>query len=68
MTNTNGWDEYKLLVIAELERANIRLDTVDKRLSKIENSLTILQTKSKIAAACIALVVSGGLTLLLHFL
>ena len=58
----NGWDEYKRLVINELERANKRLDMVDKRLSKIERNLTVLQTKAYVASAIIAVVFSGLVT------
>lgn len=63
-TQTNGWDEYKRLVIHELERTNRRLDMVDKRLSKIERNITILQTKAATWAACVAIIISGGISLL----
>ncbi len=68
MNNTNGWDEYKLLVISELERANQRLDAVDKRLTKIEKNIAILQTKAATYSAGIAIIVSGGVSLLLKIL
>lgn len=66
--NTNGWDEYKRLVITELERANRRLDTVDKRLSKIERNIAVLQTKSASLAAGISLVISGSVGFLIKVL
>ena len=62
---TNGWAEYKRLVIHELESTNIRLERLDKRLSKIEHRLTVLQTKAATYAAGIAIVISGGISLLL---
>lgn len=68
MHDNNGWDEYKRLVINELGRANKRLDLVDKRLSRIESSVIILQTKAATWAAGIALLVSGGMSLLLKVL
>jgi hypothetical protein len=58
-TNTNGWGEYKKFVIHELERMNDRLEVVDKRLSKIDRNLTILQTKAYVAAAVVAIIFSG---------
>ena len=64
----NGWTEYKRLVINELERTNKRLDIMDKRLSKIERNIVILQTKAATWAAGIAIVISGGVSLLLKVL
>ena len=55
----NGWDEYKRLVVHELERANLRLGVVDKRLSKIEKKLAIVQTKVYVASAIVAMLFSG---------
>ena len=65
---TNGWTEYKRLVIHELERTNSRLDMVDKRLSKIERNISILQTKAATWAAGIAIIISGGISLLTNIL
>ena len=50
MKEGNGWDEYKHLVINELERNSTRLDTIEKRLSKIESKLSVLDTKVYMAA------------------
>ncbi len=63
--NSNGWDEYKRLVISELERANRRLNTVDKRLTHIERNIAILQTKAYVAAGAISIVLSAGISILL---
>tara|TARA_R100000008_G_C3534033_1_gene140928 strand:+ start:343 stop:549 length:207 start_codon:yes stop_codon:yes gene_type:complete len=64
----NGWDQYKKLVIHELERSNHRLGTIDKRLAVIENKLAVLDTKVYAAtfvfsAICTALfnVIAGGI-------
>ena len=65
---TNGWAEYKRLVIHELESTNTRLDRLDKRLAKIEQRITILQTKAATYAAGVAIVISGGVSLLLKIL
>tara|TARA_Y100001938_G_scaffold149639_1_gene237166 strand:- start:10527 stop:10763 length:237 start_codon:yes stop_codon:yes gene_type:complete len=62
---TNGWQEYKRLVINELERANLRLDLVDKRLQNLEKNITVLQTKAATWAASVAIIISGGVSLLL---
>jgi len=62
---TNGWQEYKRLVINELERANLRLDLVDKRLQNLEKNITVLQTKAATWAASVAILISGGVSLIL---
>ena len=64
----NGWTEYKRLVINELERTNLRLDRMDKRLGRIERNITILQTKAATWAASIAIIISGGVSLLIKVL
>lgn len=65
---TNGWDEYKRLVIHELESTNIRLDRLDKRLAKIEQRITVLQTKAATYAAGVAILISGGVSFLIKIL
>jgi len=66
--HSNGWDQYKRLVIHELENTNSRLDRMDKRLAKIERNIVVLQTKAATWAAGIAIVISGGVSLLLKVL
>ena len=57
--DTNGWDEYKRLVINELERSNARLDHIDKRLSNIELTFAKLQTRLYTGAVLIAFVITA---------
>jgi hypothetical protein len=64
----NGWDQYKRLVISELERTNSRLNSVDKRLTRIERNIAILQTKTAAWSAGIALFISGSTGLLIKIL
>ena len=66
--SSNGWDQYKRLVIHELESTNLRLDRMEKRLSKIERNIVILQTKAATWAASIAIIISGGVSLLIKIL
>ena len=63
--DTNGWQEYKRLVINELDRANNRLDIMDKRLASHEKNITVLQTKATTWAAGLAVFISAGISLLL---
>ena len=58
----------KNLVINELERTNKRLDMIDKRLAHIEKHIAVLQTKAATYAAGVALIISGGITLLFRIL
>ena len=64
---SNGWAEYKRLVVSELDRTNNRLDRMDKRLSNIDRSITELKTKMYMISGVTALVFSGILTFLLKF-
>jgi hypothetical protein len=64
MTEGNGWDEYKRLVVHELERCNKRLDKIDKRLHNMEQRLTIVYTKVYMAA----FFVSAGITGLIQYI
>ena len=60
----NGWDEYKRLVVHELERCNQRLDRIDKRLHTLDRRLTIVYTKVYVAT----FFVSAGITGLIQFI
>tara|TARA_R100000655_G_scaffold86641_1_gene126725 strand:- start:308 stop:544 length:237 start_codon:yes stop_codon:yes gene_type:complete len=64
---TNGWGEYKRLVVNELDRTNNRLDMMDKRLGHIDRSITELKTKMYMISGVTAMVFSGILSLLLKF-
>lgn len=55
----NGWDEYKKLVLHELERSNSRLQKIEDHLNVIDKKLTILQTKVYTTALFISVVISG---------
>jgi len=59
--DTNGWDQYKKLVIHELERNNNRLERLDKRLASIEHKLVVLHTKMYVAAFVASCVLTAGL-------
>jgi hypothetical protein len=56
--DTNGWDEYKRLVLTELERCSKRLDNIDERLSNIELTFAKLQTRLYTGAVLIAFVIT----------
>ena len=56
---TNGWDEYKRLVVHELEQSTKRLGIIEKRLHKIEQKLTIVHTRVYMMASFISVVVAG---------
>ena len=58
--DTNGWDQYKKLVIHELERNNNRLEKLDQRLASIEHRLAVLHTKMYVAAFAASLILTAG--------
>lgn len=53
------WEEYKRLVVHELERCNSRLDTLDNRLRNIESKLSILDTKIYVTALFASAIFTG---------
>ena len=59
MSEGNGWEEYKRLVVHELERCNNRLDLLDDRLRKIEQKLSILDTKIYVTALFASAIFTG---------
>lgn len=65
MSDTNGWNEYKNLVLTELKRANKRLVSIEDELSSIKQDLAILKTKMYFGSAVIAMVFSGVVSLVI---
>ena len=57
--NDNGWDQYKKLIIHELERSNSRLEKIEERLSEIDKKLTTLQVKVYTTAFLISVIITG---------
>ena len=66
MPDSNGWNEYKNLVLTELKRANKRLITIEDDLSSIKQDLAILKTKMYFGSAVIAMVFSGIVSLVIR--
>jgi Cu/Ag efflux pump CusA len=59
MTEGNGWDEYKRLVLHELERNNKRLHSIEKRLNRIDQHITEQRTKMIFGSSIISVVFAG---------
>ena len=47
----NGWEEYKKLVLSELERFNKNQDKFDKKLDKVIIDIATLKVKASIWGA-----------------
>lgn len=47
-TNENGWPEYKLLVVGELERLSCKLDLIQSDVSKLREEFAGLRVKSSV--------------------
>ena len=60
----NGWDEYKKLVVHELERSNERLTKIENRLYDIERRLTGLQAKVYTTALIISVLISSAIQIM----
>lgn len=57
--NSEGWDQYKKLVINELERNYNKLESIEKRLNNIEEKLTVINTKIYVAAFIASAVITS---------
>jgi|TARA_Y100000310_G_scaffold248660_1_gene254580 hypothetical protein len=66
--NTNGWEQYKKLVVHELERTNRRLLDIDKRLNHIERKLAILDTKVYASAFLASLILTGVFSVIIDMI
>jgi len=66
VSSPNGWNEYKVHIVHELERTNKELTFIDRRLAKIEKKLTILDTKIYVASFFFSVVFAGVFNLILR--
>jgi len=64
----NGWSQYKKLIIHELEGTERQLDRILRRMSKLEQRLTVVQTKIYVAASVAAAVFTGLVQLVMFVL
>jgi len=64
----NGWSQYKKLIIHELEGTERQLDRILRRMSKLEQRLTVVQTKIYVAASVAAAVFTGLVQLVIFIL
>lgn len=60
----NGWDEYKRLVLNELEQNSDRLLRIEKRLNKIDQHIVEHKTKLYMGAGIISIILSASVGLL----
>ncbi len=59
MTPGDSWEEYQRLVIAELQRHNNLLTSLDKRYGDLRTEVAKLQVKSGIWGAVAGCIVTG---------
>jgi len=64
----NGWSQYKKLIIHELEGTERQLDRILRRMSKLEQKLTVVHTKIYVAASVAAAVFTGLVQLVMFVL
>lgn len=56
--NTNGWQEWKNHVLAELHRQDQQQQAIMEKLDGIKTDVTVLKTKSMIYGGLAAVIVS----------
>jgi hypothetical protein len=64
----NGWDQYKKLVLVELERTNSRLLDIDKRLAHIEKKLAVLDAKVYATVLVASVIFTGIFNLVINYI
>lgn len=70
--NEDGWREYRRLILAELERINISINDINKKIeqfrsdeiAQIKVAIAMLQVKSGVWGAAAGLIVAVGAALL----
>ena len=64
---SNGWDEYKRLVLNELEQNGQRLLRIEKRLGKIDQHIIEHKTKIYMASSIVSILFSAIVATLFKF-
>ena len=62
---TNGWSEYKKLVLKQLEMLDAKTDRIETKLDKINTKVTILETKAWMWGAMAGLAITFVIQVLL---
>jgi len=65
--DSNGWDEYKRLVLNELEQNGQRLLRIEKRLGKIDQHIVEHKIKIYMASGFVSIVFSAIVAALFKF-
>ena len=61
----NGWDEYKKLILHELEENTLTLKEVSKAISDIKSDVSALKVKAAVAGGIAGMVGTGLVTAIL---
>ena len=64
----NGWSQSKKLSIHDLQGTERQLDRILRRIGKLEQKLTVVQTKIYVAASVAAAVFTGLVQLVMFVL
>jgi len=67
MPEDNGWSEYQKLVIHRLDNLDIRVNRIETKLHKMDNSITGLRWHARATAAVFG-AVAGFVPLLLSWM
>ena len=65
---TNGWNEYKRLVIKQLEDLTVEVKLVNQKLDNLKTDFTIMKTKLTIIGIAAASIVSIVFQIVINFL
>uniref|UniRef100_A0A6M3XPC4 Uncharacterized protein n=1 Tax=viral metagenome TaxID=1070528 RepID=A0A6M3XPC4_9ZZZZ len=65
---TNGWNEYKRLVIKQLEDMTVEIKLINQKLDNLKTDFTIMKTKLTIIGVVAASIVSIVFQIVMNFL
>jgi len=66
VTTAETWEEYRKLVLSELERFEQKANAIDRRIHQLDTSVTELKTKMGVVAALVG-VALALLNIILRF-
>jgi len=64
---SNGWNEYKRLVLSQLDGLTKKSDQIESKLDKLNNKVTILETKAVMYGAIAGFVITAIVQLVFVF-
>ena len=66
--NANGWAEYKMLVIQQLEHLNTKVDEFGREFARLDKDLALLKQRVALWSAVGASLATAAIQILLRYI